>query len=321
MRIGLVVLYRRLGRHELADMHAKQARDYFRALAQAEVDNLTARRLWAESEVLIGDFPQAVNVLVQGLQLSKAPMFRQSLANVFGLWSDVLADGSTTKFGNRVALIEQGLSYDPANDGLLQRLLALTRPPRAEVISTLGVSLIGFGASSLELAPLVDCPTLIFLQAQNDPRQARAVLQQLLARGEAPATVHLALGLDAWEQGKVTDARRHWEQAYQQDPSMALVGNNLAWVLATQEPTDLPRALQMIDSVLARAPNEPAYHGTRGQILLRMKRWQDALKELVVFLKASPDNPETHAALAEAYAQLGFPEIAAKHKEMAQKKK
>jgi tetratricopeptide (TPR) repeat protein len=321
LRLALARLYRSLGRTREADFQARTALEYFRQKTRAEVDNQFARLRWSEAAVQLGDFPQAINVLQEGLVLSQAIVFRQALAEVFGVWSDRLADGTMSQFGNRLALIEQGLSYDASNPGLLERLLALTKPPKSDATSLLGTSVVGFGAAPLASAPLsVLGPAYLLANRAGDPGQARAALHNLLLRGQVPAVTYFALGLDAWEQGKFSEARKYWEQAYQQAPEMGVIGNNLAWMLATVEPVDLPRALQLINPIVERFPDQAGFRGTRGHVLARMKRWKEALPDLVASLKAFPDNTDTHAALAEAYSQLGFTDLAASHRKLAQKK-
>ena len=59
-----------------------------------------------------------------------------------------------------------------------------------------------------------------------------------------PRLVHVLLGLDDWDAGRVDQARIHLEQAYRLDPSAGIVSNNLAWVLANGPDPDLKRALR-----------------------------------------------------------------------------
>src|SRR5207244_2813674 len=77
--------------------------------------------------------------------------------------------------------------------------------------------------------------------------RARAALNKLLAEGKSPAVIHMIRGLEAQDQGDMKKARVRFEQAYQLEPSMIVVVNNLAWSLAHVEPVDLPRALTLIN--------------------------------------------------------------------------
>src|SRR5262249_52502651 len=158
---------------------------------------------------------------------TQEPVYRQALASVYLVWSDALARNGRDHFGDRLSLLECGLRYDPSNAGLLDRLSAATR---------------------LE-GPEAD--------------KARAMLHGLLANGEAPATVHFALGLDAWQRGKTDEARLHWERAHQLAPQVGVIANNLALVLAQGQPPDLPRALELVNLALEHSPNQANFRDTR----------------------------------------------------------
>jgi predicted Zn-dependent protease len=123
--------------------------------------------------------------------------------------------------------------------------------------------------------------------------------------------------MDAWEQGKHEEGLLHLEQAYQLAPHMGVVANNLAWVLANAQPPDLPRALTLMNTVLERWPNEPLYRDTRGEVLVKMGRWKEALTDLQAALPAYPNHPALHLRLAETYEHLGIPEMAAEHRRLA----
>ncbi len=185
--------------------------------------------------------------------------------------------------------------------------------------------------------------------------KARALIHTLLAEGKSPASLHLILGVDAWQSGRAAEALAHWEQSYQLSPHMAVVANNLAWALAHPQPLDLrgaiatfsaigplpaqtavaaglggpllrtpgpdlPRALGIADSVVKRFPTNVRFRDTRGHILLKMGRWQEAVADLVVALPEVPNKRETHRALAEGHRQLGMNALAAEHQRLAEAK-
>jgi predicted Zn-dependent protease len=72
----------------------------------------------------------------------------------------------------------------------------------------------------------------------------------------------------------------------------------------------------MINSVIEHNPTEPQYRGTRGHILAKLGRWQEAVPDLEASLKHK-DTPEVHQRLAEAYDNLGMASLAAKHRQAA----
>jgi predicted Zn-dependent protease len=142
-------------------------------------------------------------------------------------------------------------------------------------------------------------------------------LQILLAEGKSPAILHLMLGIDQWQQGNKAGGLQHVEQAYLASPQAPLIANNLAWMLANGGSPDLPRALELIESVLKREPKQPRFRNTRGYILAKLGRWQEAVADLEASLADLPDKSLCHSTLAEAYDHLGLPSLASDHRRLA----
>ncbi len=86
--------------------------------------------------------------------------------------------------------------------------------------------------------------------------------------------------------------------------------------LAFRSP-DVPRARQMINTVIEREPNRPEFLDTLGHIQLAQKEWQAAVESLERALNTLPPDPERHEALAKAYDELGLSAIAEKHRRLA----
>src|SRR5262249_9397844 len=139
----------------------------------------------------------------------------------------------------------------------------------------------------------------------------------MLAKGEVPATVHFALGVDAAQRGLPGEARVHWEQASRLAPGMSAVANNLAWLLANATPPELDKALGLINPVVERFPQDPLYRHTRGHLFAKLQRWKDALPDLEAALPRYQSDADTHRTLAEVYEQLGAWEMAAEHRRLA----
>src|SRR5262249_53914829 len=156
------------------------------------------------------DYRQAVDILEDGLVTSREASFRQPLARVYLAWHDHLVRTKPNDLGPRLDLLEKGLRHDPTNADLLNRLVEVMHQPGA------------------------------------DPGRARALREELVARGEASAGAHFALGVDAWRRGEQKLSLVHMERAYRLGPHLAVVANNLAWTLAHMPEPDLPRALEVI---------------------------------------------------------------------------
>src|SRR5262249_337014 len=96
-----------------------------------------------------------------------------------------------------------------------------------------------------------------------------------------------------------------------------IVANNLAWVLSESEGPDLERALAMIDAVIRRGPVVPPYRGTRGHILVKLGRFQEALPRLEAALPVNQATDHIHRDLSRTYQKLGMTGLAKVHEEKA----
>jgi tetratricopeptide (TPR) repeat protein len=285
VRMPLARLYARKKNHGRARQEAELAIRFFRDRAKADLDNHVARLTWADAVAFLEDYPVAVGILEDGLAATRQPVYRLALGRLYVSWvADRKRAGAG--LGQTLALVDKGLTHDPANTDLLNLLLDHLRPTGAEA------------------------------------DKARAVLRRLLASGEAPAApVHFALAVDARLRGDPADERVHLELAHRLDPNTPRLANNLAWVLSRPPAPDLPRALALADLAVGRDPGNPNYRDTRARILLAMGRWTDALADLEVVLARAPDADGLHVALADAYDGLGQGSLAAEHRRLAQDKK
>jgi tetratricopeptide (TPR) repeat protein len=282
LRLSLARLHAQRKDQPQAHREAEAAISFFSGRAKTDLTNHEARLAWADGTAFLEDYPAAVAILEEGWQATRLPLYRSALARAYVAWYDFrTAQGEKDKAG-QLALLEKGLRNDPAYRPLLDRLLA--------VVQTQG-----------EAAGRV-----------------RRSLQGLLADGKGSATTHFVLGVDALRRGKAAEARVHWEQAHKLEPTLGVVANNLAWMVAQPPSADLPRALQLINLAVAQAPDQPQFRQTRGQIHARMKQWNLALTDLEAALKAMPDGPALHRELAAVYKQLGVPDMAAEHARRAE---
>ena len=278
MFLILTQVYMTQGKQDLAESAARRAMKVFGKQATASAENIDARLNWATTAVFLEDFEAAGQILKGGLKTRDDPRYHQALAALFVSRADILARRGETDLGVRLDLLEQGLDHDPANFDLLTRLAVLIQA----------------GGATAE--------------------HVRATFQALLADGKAVPSVHFFLGIDAWEQGRADAARLHWEEAIRRVPRFAAAANNLAWLLAFSDPPQLDRAYELTRLAIDRDPNQPRFHDTRGRILLKMRRWKDALADFEVALARDPAIPQLHESLAEAYDHLGEPALAAAHR-------
>ena len=145
---------------------------------------------------------------------------------------------------------------------------------------------------------------------------ADAMLNEMMTSGDASGAVHLAAGLRASARGRSDAALFHYARAYELDPTLAFAANNLAFLLARREDDPQPgRALEIMDGLVDRFPEVANFRDTRGGILMILGRPGEAVKDLEQALAGGmAGNRGLHAALAEAYADLGQDALAEAHR-------
>jgi tetratricopeptide (TPR) repeat protein len=261
---------------------AERAAKYHREKVEASPQDLPAHRLtWADALAMLQDYEQALVVLEAGWRQYEDKSYLTPMGQVCALWVESLARSKPGDLGSRMMLIQRGLGYAPQNEILLRHLISLTHleGPEAEA--------------------------------------ARDTLRRTLAEGKATAVLHYTLAVDAWQHGQPAEAQRHFALAYEGAPQLPYVANNMAMILAVGEKPDLPRALAIINSVLEKVPENPNFRQTRGEILVRLGRYQEAVADLEFALPLLGSTRATHKALAEAYRGLSLRDLAAKHEQLA----
>lgn len=130
------------------------------------------------------------------------------------------------------------------------------------------------------------------------------------------------------KEGKLDQAVKQWEIAHQLYPECKVFSNNIAYVLTCQKSdpdnsaTNLQKAEQIINSVIARSSEKdihlPHYYGTRGSIYLKMKRFEDARRDLEAACKRASAKYDfvLHGQLVEVYNQLKMPGLAEHHQQI-----
>jgi tetratricopeptide (TPR) repeat protein len=282
MRLLYATALEAQGKKSQAAEQAKMAANFYRTRAEADRKDRPARIGWAQAVLFLKDFPQALTILRDGFELSGDSAYRPAQAQLCLAWHDFLVQTKDDAVAKRWDLLQKGLELDSTNAQLIDRLTGY----------------LGGGGAEGE--------------------KASALIRQTLAKGEATAISHFLLGLDAWQRNSKDEAELHWDRANQLAPNVPVIANNLAFLLAFDaKKTDLPRALKLIDLVIEQAPQNPTYRDTRGKIYARMGKWKEALADLELVNARDTNFPGIHAILAEIYAQLNDPGMAAEHRRLA----
>jgi len=282
-RMPCLQMYLRMGKQAEAKRIAEIMLGDARFFAKNNLDNHQARFIWADLAILLEQYDEALAILRDGLAIQDRPEYRRLLATLFLNQSEGLAKQPGNTSAKRIELLQKALEQDPSNPVLLNRLGELSKGKGAEAEKT------------------------------------REMLLQLASSNKASATVHFLLGTDAFERGKPTEAKFHWDRALEMSPQMVLAMNNLAWLLSTEKPPQMDRALALIDSALKLDPKNPRLLGTRGNIYRKMGKYKEALNDLQASLQVYDNSPDQHEALADVYQKLGADDMAKSHLAKAKK--
>ena len=128
------------------------------------------------------------------------------------------------------------------------------------------------------------------------------------------ATLGYALLLE--ESGQLEPARTAYEELLKSDPDNATALNNLAYIKAEQG-VDLDQALGYAQHALQRAPQNPNISDTLGLIYIRKKLTSQAVQVLQELVARVPDNPSYHLHLGMALYDAGEKQLAKKELEKA----
>ena len=301
----LASVYRQQGNESRSATNSDRAAAYYSGLVRQNLQDDANRLRWAEALVFQRKLREAIEVLQAADSAETDPQYGAAIAQVFlmrmtGAGTAPLLDGlnapadallaanrpvSALELASRIELLERALHYAPHHPAVLAAIAQLST------------------------------------QETPDGEQARSWLKDALARGDAPATVHLILGTAAATKGDLPQATFHLEQAHQRDPKLAVAANNLAYVLARSDPPQPEHALQLVDAALQILPQHPEFRETRGQILLMLGHPKEAILDLERVLKSLPGRSEVHAGLAAAYQSLGDQDLADRHQRMAEELK
>jgi tetratricopeptide (TPR) repeat protein len=129
------------------------------------------------------------------------------------------------------------------------------------------------------------------------------VIEHLLADSEASLAVLMAIGNCAANSHEWPRAHDCFLRATRANPQSAAAWNNLAWVLAQQGAFD--EAFGTVTRALAIAPLEAEFRETRGQICLKMGRFEQAIADLEYARQRLSPSPALENALGVAYAARG----------------
>ena len=161
------------------------------------------------------------------------------------------------------------------------------------------------------IAETINVAIQVAVLKQNDP----AVLQQVdelasTALAQAPKSLPVTIFAATLRhlQGRFEDEIALYRQALENDPPRFSFLNNMAWTLC-EGLQRYPEALERIDEAIRREGRDPQFLDTRGVILVRLNRPEEAVADLeesikIAQLAGQAPSATTYFHLARTYRQL-----------------
>ncbi|MDX1927554.1 MAG: hypothetical protein SFV81_13615 [Pirellulaceae bacterium] len=182
----------------------------------------------------------------------------------------------------------------------------------------------GLLQKAMQLAPDSEAVLEFLLETavnvvDNDDQDV-AKLRALMLNGVSPDCVHFVEGTVALLRGDVSNANLHLDLAMKGQKQYPGLLNNLAVALTKQEKPDLERALILANAAVERLGEHPYVRETRGQILIKLRRYSEAIVDLELALRAPELAGPVHGSLAIAYSAMGDEKMATEHRTMAEGK-
>jgi len=164
--------------------------------------------------------------------------------------------------------------------------------------------------------PCINIATTLWATTKDEKKSAAFEwVQARLNSGQASLPFLEAASMAAHVNSKWDLARPVYEKILKIEPDHIVALNNMASVLYKYPPYQLDRALAMIDHGLTLKPNMIALMETKGQILARLGRYNEAKPLLETTLAVEPNDWNIHNTLAQIYDQEGLKNQAQAHRD------
>lgn len=247
---------------------------------------------------------------------------QQQRGNVIGVnelqwW--LAAEEVIGNLGQMREILDKWLSIEPDNSQAQQALARVYRQQAAQELrdplpDEQRIADLWLQASKLEGRndALLQTATELYVNRGASPSYAR-ILEALRDSPSTPPQLLLKIGTQAAISEQYEEAREYFKATLKRDATNAVAWNNYGLILGKGSDAQLDEALSAVNKALEIAPGEHRFRETRGQILLRLQRWQAAVEDLEFALNGLPELEAIHKSLATAYDALGEKELAKLH--------
>ncbi|MDB4371240.1 hypothetical protein N9Z44_03980 [Mariniblastus sp.] len=272
-------LYKQGGQNAESVNALKKAETAFRKTFKKDELEHQNRIAFANVLALLKKFDEAEGLLQQGMRVKPDELIKRSLSDFYAMRYDV-ARQKQVDAQTQMDFLTKAIEVDPNYSAVYSRMIQLFKEVR---------------------------------ESPDQAKKIRLLFQEIVTGDRPTALAHFTLSNILWIRGDRDSAEFHLEQAYLINNNFVVIINNLAWILAHSENPDLERALELAETAVRRAPENPRFRDTLGTVLLKSDKHRKAISELQLALKGVPDKNAVHQKLAICYKSLGMNDLALLH--------
>ncbi|MEM9827650.1 MAG: tetratricopeptide repeat protein [Planctomycetota bacterium] len=280
-------LYRQLRRPEEAKRAMQRAEDFARQSIDENPLDTDQRLRLADILAGKGQLDRVEALLFEGLKLAKKdPKLKLAISKYYLAGLAKISGRDPDSDRQRLELIAKAAEISPGNPDIYKAMTGL------------------YARSDTE----------------EQKQSYRKTLETLITNGNSAPLAHFALGNFLFDQGDTKAAIFHLERAFESDPNLPIIANNLAWVLSQTDSADYVRAEKLARMALSIQPENLTFRDTLATILFEQEKHAEALPlfEKNLAFASEAKKQKIHQRLASIYEALGQPRMAASHRQQIQ---
>ncbi len=263
----------------------------------------------AAGEAMVGlrQTRQAIAVLAPYVDAARKDI-RNSMDVIWPYGRALLQDGRTA---DAIALMENDLK-DPGVRHLWLAMAGDVMPDNASAVTWIKKASPMLDDNSLRDQTALSRAWYVVAMRYKDPAsyaEANRLLRWVAEKSDSDITAWALLGESLRGAGDLPGAESAYRQALLRGDN-TYSANAMAFLLLTQDKS-LDEALGLSTNAIAASPKTAAFYDTRGQINLRLKKFDDAIKDFDQALMLQPEMIDSMVGKAEALSQAGKKDKAA----------
>jgi tetratricopeptide (TPR) repeat protein len=264
------------GETQSAQHYAARATEYYRAALRENQADLAIRASLVQALVMQNREEEALQAINEGLLHSNSAEIRQLKSDILIMWSHRIktenkSEASTAK---RLDLIFDAVKCSP------------NRPI------------------------VMDAVFDIAMECRTSPNPDIRNLLAKTVQSVDPDVLHMIRGTIAAMDGDLDKAIYHLRMAEPSGKTLPVIYNNLASAISSKPGADLLEALRLVELAIRADANQAYFKETRGQILAKLDRHDEALRDLEAAMVHSELLPNILPTMISSCKKLGLDSMA-----------